>query len=142
MALRFRKSIRIAPGIRLNLGKRTVSTTIGPRGLSFNVSRRGTYINAGIPGTGISSRTKLTSAADHSELTSLAREAGTDDLVSPAHKPHWRFTTILLFFVTMIGAGLTKNPAAIDLFWLGWICYWLYCAIRKAVIKPRNSNLV
>jgi hypothetical protein len=59
MGFRFRKSIRILPGIRINLGARGVSTTIGPRGASVNVGPRGTYANVGIPGTGLSSRTKL-----------------------------------------------------------------------------------
>jgi hypothetical protein len=59
MRFRFRKSIRIAPGIRLNIGSRGVSTTIGPRGASVNVGPRGTYANLGIPGTGLSARTRL-----------------------------------------------------------------------------------
>lgn len=54
MAFRFRKSIKIAPGVRLNLSRSGVSTTLGGRGLSMNVSRRGTRVTAGIPGTGIS----------------------------------------------------------------------------------------
>ena len=53
--LRFRRSIRIAPGIHLNLGKRGISTSVGVRGMheTFHISgRRRTSI--GIPGTGIS----------------------------------------------------------------------------------------
>ena len=59
MGFRFRRSIRLAPGIRLNLSSRGVSATIGPRGASINVGPRGTYANVGIPGTGLSSRTRL-----------------------------------------------------------------------------------
>ena len=59
MGIRFRKSIKIAPGIRLNLSKSGISTTVGVRGLSVNTGRRGTYVNAAIPGTGISSRTRV-----------------------------------------------------------------------------------
>lgn len=59
MRFRFRKSIRIAPGIRLNIGSRGVSTTIGPRGASVNVGPRGAYANLGIPGTGLSARARL-----------------------------------------------------------------------------------
>lgn len=54
MAFRFRKSFRIAPGVRVNLSRSGVSTTLGGRGLSVNVSRRGTRMTAGIPGTGLS----------------------------------------------------------------------------------------
>ena len=59
MGLRFRKSITIAPGIRMNLGLNGASLSIGPRGASINVSSRGVYGNLGLPGTGISYRTRL-----------------------------------------------------------------------------------
>lgn len=59
MAFRFRKRIRLMPGIYLNLGKNGISTTIGPRGANINFGKGGVYLNAGIPGTGISYREKL-----------------------------------------------------------------------------------
>lgn len=60
MVIRFRKSIRIMPGVRINLGKKGVSsTTFGPRGLSVSSGKRGTHLNVGVPGTGLSSRTRL-----------------------------------------------------------------------------------
>jgi hypothetical protein len=67
MGLRFRRSLRIAPGVRLNLGSRGASVTIGKRGASINVGRRGTYLNAGIPGTGLSYREKLSDAVPPAE---------------------------------------------------------------------------
>lgn len=53
--LRFRRSIRIAPGIRLNLGKRGISASVGMRGAheTFHISGR-RLTGVGIPGTGIS----------------------------------------------------------------------------------------
>ena len=59
MAFRFRKSVKIAPGVRLNVSRSGVSTTVGGRGASVNVGKRGTYVNAGIPGSGISMRERL-----------------------------------------------------------------------------------
>jgi hypothetical protein len=53
MPLRFRRSIRIAPGIRVNLGLHGAGLSVGPRGLHVGVNRRGMYTSAGIPGTGI-----------------------------------------------------------------------------------------
>jgi len=55
MGFRFRKSIKIAPGIRLNLSKSGVSTSIGVRGLTWN-SRGRTTVS--IPGSGVSFSTK------------------------------------------------------------------------------------
>ena len=59
MAFRFRKSFKVAPGVRLNVSKSGVSTTVGKKGLSINTGKKGTYLNAGLPGTGLSTRTKL-----------------------------------------------------------------------------------
>lgn len=57
--MRYRKSIKICKGVRLNLSKSGVSATIGVRGLSVNTGPRGTYLNTGIPGTGIYDRRKI-----------------------------------------------------------------------------------
>ncbi|MBE0610217.1 MAG: DUF4236 domain-containing protein [Dehalococcoidia bacterium] len=51
----FRKSLKLGPGIRLNLGKKSASISVGGTGYRYNVSTTGrstTSIN--IPGTGIS----------------------------------------------------------------------------------------
>jgi hypothetical protein len=53
MSLRFRRSIRLAPGVRLNLGLHGAGLSVGPRGLHVGVNRRGMYTSAGIPGTGV-----------------------------------------------------------------------------------------
>ncbi len=65
MGFRFRKSIQIIPGLKLNIGKNGVSTTIGMRGLSVTSGKKGQYINLGIPGTGISYREKIGSSQTH-----------------------------------------------------------------------------
>ncbi|WP_338324608.1 MULTISPECIES: DUF4236 domain-containing protein [Aeromonas] len=54
MALKFRKRIKIAPGINLNLSKSGVSTSIGKPGATVNVGKRGIRTTVGIPGTGVS----------------------------------------------------------------------------------------
>ncbi|MDF3936655.1 DUF4236 domain-containing protein [Pseudomonas citronellolis] len=59
MGFRFRKSIKVAPGIKLNISKGGVSTTVGKRGASVNVGKKGVHTNAGIPGTGLSYRAKI-----------------------------------------------------------------------------------
>ncbi len=59
MGWRFRKYVNIAPGVRLNLSKKGISTTLGKKGASINIGKNGTYLNTGIPGTGLYSRQKL-----------------------------------------------------------------------------------
>jgi hypothetical protein len=52
---RFRRSIRILPGVRLNLGKRSASVSLGVRGAHVTLGGpQGTRTTVGIPGTGLS----------------------------------------------------------------------------------------
>jgi hypothetical protein len=53
MALRFRRSIKLIPGVHLNLGLHGAGLSVGPRGLHVGMNRRGMYTSAGIPGTGL-----------------------------------------------------------------------------------------
>jgi hypothetical protein len=59
MVWRYRKTVRIAPGIRLNFTNRGMSATLGPRGSSVSFSRRGTYVNQRVPFLGLSRRIKV-----------------------------------------------------------------------------------
>lgn len=59
MAIRFRKSVKLAPGIRMNLSGSGLSWTLGPRGASIGIGKRGTYLNSSV--AGFSSRQALTS---------------------------------------------------------------------------------
>lgn len=54
MGFRFRKSVKIAPGIKLNLGKNGVSASIGPKGAKVTIGSNGTRKTLGLPGTGLS----------------------------------------------------------------------------------------
>lgn len=65
MAFRFRNTIRIAPGIRLNLGKAGVSLSAGVRGATVTAGQRGVFGNIGLPGTGMSYRTRLDKSPAH-----------------------------------------------------------------------------
>jgi hypothetical protein len=54
MAWRFRRSVRLLPGIRLYLGKRGASVSLGGRGLTHTIGSRGSRTTIGLPGTGLS----------------------------------------------------------------------------------------
>ena len=58
MPLRFRRTLRLVPGLRLNLAKRGASLSLGERGTSLNFGRRRS-LTLGLPGTGISYRHNL-----------------------------------------------------------------------------------
>ncbi len=60
MGWRFRKSIKILPGVKVNIGKEGFSSvSIGTRGAHITMGKNGTNLSAGIPGTGLSYTTRL-----------------------------------------------------------------------------------
>ncbi len=75
MALRFRRSIKIAPGIRINLGKAGASLSLGGRGATMTMGPRGVYGNVGLPGTGLSYRTKLSGGSTRAAAVGSPRRA-------------------------------------------------------------------
>ena len=68
---RFRKSIKILPGLKLNLNKKGVSMTAGGRGFHCTVGKNRVNTTIGLPGTGLS--------YTHSEK--LSSPAGENDLI-------------------------------------------------------------
>jgi len=59
MSLRFRRTMKIAPGLRLNATKRGLSISAGVRGARVTWGTSGTRATAGIPGSGIFYSEKL-----------------------------------------------------------------------------------
>ncbi len=57
--MRFRKSITLFKGVKLNFSKSGVSLTVGGKGLSANVGQKGLFLNTSIPGTGLYDRRKI-----------------------------------------------------------------------------------
>ena len=54
MGLRFRRSVKIMPGVRVNLGKKGASVSVGRRGANVTMGKNGVRTTVGLPGTGLS----------------------------------------------------------------------------------------
>lgn len=105
MGIFFRKSVKIAPGVRLNFGKRGTSVSIGPRGAKVNFSKRGTYLNTSIPGSGIYMREKI-SGGKHRQIDSANKQSD----IEAINKNPLRFSVIFICLllavaVPMVGGG-------------------------------------
>lgn len=59
MGWRYRKRIKIIPGIYINISKSGISTNVGVRGANVTFGSKGTYVNTGVPGTGLYRRDKV-----------------------------------------------------------------------------------
>lgn len=65
MSVRFRKSVKICKGVKVNISKTGASISVGGRGHSLNYSARGVRGTVGLPGTGLSYSTMLSSSANN-----------------------------------------------------------------------------
>ena len=59
MGWRFRRSIKLFPGLKINFSKSGISTTVGTKGASVTFGPNGTSVNTSIPGTGLYRRDKV-----------------------------------------------------------------------------------
>lgn len=54
MGWRFRRSIKILPGVKINFNKKSVGITVGKKGAHYTVNSKGKHTaSVGIPGTGL-----------------------------------------------------------------------------------------
>ena len=58
MGFRFRKRIKLFPGLWLNASRSGISASMGGHGATLNLSRKGAQGTLSAPGTGVSYRTK------------------------------------------------------------------------------------
>jgi hypothetical protein len=109
MGFRFRRSVKILPGIRLNFGKRGISTSIGVRGAHVTIGKAGTRTTIGLPGSGLS-YTHL-ERPHHEVSTAMAAEPPTNAEASPGSA--WRgFLWIgLIVAALVIAIGRLTTPA-------------------------------
>ncbi|HEX3722570.1 MAG TPA: DUF4236 domain-containing protein [Nitrolancea sp.] len=63
MGFRYRRRVKIAPGVHLNLSKRGTSVSLGGHGVTENFSKRGRRTTYSLRGTGLSYVTKTSKAS-------------------------------------------------------------------------------
>lgn len=83
MGIRFRRSLKVLPGVRLNIGLRGLSWTVGTRGASVGVGSRGTRLNVGVPGTGLSMSQRLDASSFQS-----TQATPTNERIAPVANEH------------------------------------------------------
>ena len=157
---RLRRSMKIMPGLRLNLSKSGMSMSVGPRGAHYTVGPRGTRATVGIPGTGVSYTTYSSHharrAAEQHARNPKSPAAAAPSLSSPSQstpmtptaKLGWGIALLvlgLLFLIIVWPIGLLALVAGAILMWVAsnqrkepkWRIRNL---LHKAVQNPASRN--
>jgi hypothetical protein len=74
MGFRYRKSVKLGGGLRLNLSKRGIGISAGVKGLRFGIGPSGARITAGIPGTGLYYEKRLGSNRRQHRASEIRRQ--------------------------------------------------------------------
>ncbi len=138
MGLRFRKSIKIAPGVKLNISKNSVGISAGVKGARISVNSKGRVTRTtGIPGTGISNVTtyNLNSKKTLSNTTTSHSTKNTSS--NTQNKPKQNIAKKafgILFFMSGI-YGLTMIQKDLTYIFSSIICF----AIGYFLLKDKKE---
>lgn len=108
MGFNFRKSIKIMPGLTLNLGKKSSSISIGPRGAKLNINSKGKKrLTTSIPGTGLSYTQNIGSNTSRKkskeDIPTYIDEIPPTTISTKPIKEKWYFNTWMFVLFLLIG---------------------------------------
>jgi len=147
MGWRFRRSVKIAPGIRWNLSKSGSSMSFGGHGYTVNVAKRGVRQTVGLPGTGLSfsSSTSHRTASSSTPSTLLTAAALVPHLDSarfgiepnpiPQNAGRARRVVTWVMFVTLAAAFAAPNP------YNAFLALGGFLLLPFAVLLPSKSRV-
>lgn len=107
MPFRFRKSFRIAPGVKINLSKTGTSLSLGGKGASVNIGRKRVRTTVGLPGTGISYSEDVSYTHDKA-ARSAAQSAERPEARQPAGG-FWKLALVILAGLAFAGFHLLSS---------------------------------
>jgi hypothetical protein len=97
MSFRFRRTLSLLPGIRLNLSKSGAAVSVGPKGAKITAGPTGIGAAAGVPGTGMFWSKQIThkgdANADQRAEPQLRLPPEVEQLIRE-RPPHWEFLLI------------------------------------------------
>lgn len=141
MAWKFRKRIKIAPGITINVSRSGVSTTIGSKGASVNIGKNGTYLNTGIPGTGIYDRQKIDGGTSR-QSSAVSTQRRSEDVNTFGFSNYGCFLLPLFAVITMLAVYGFAGSFDMPIFLLGlFISLVLWIIVITILTQKNNRNV-
>lgn len=100
MGLRFRKSFKVAPGVKLNIGKKSAGVSVGGKGFRTSVSSSGRKTTSvGVPGTGLS---YVSSSGGNSSSKSKSSKGSANNMKSSKKGGCWLILVPIIIILVII----------------------------------------
>ncbi|MHA2920768.1 DUF4236 domain-containing protein [Bacillus cereus] len=90
MGFKFRKSIKVAPGVKINVTHKGVGVSAGVKGASISTGPSGSRITTSLPGTGISYEQRIGKKNGSKQRTSSSASATQNTMTTPNYQSHTR----------------------------------------------------
>ena len=136
MGWRFRKRIKILPGIHINISKSGISANVGIKGASVTFGSNGTYVNTGFPGTGLYRRDRISNRSNNFGTATISDEnnlEGSDiqrnvsnslkkqEIQIPTFKPQYYIVYFVAFIMPILGLILYGSCG----WWMFFCCLFV-----------------
>lgn len=133
--MRFRKGFKIAKGVRLNIGKKGVSSiSLGGRGATVNVGSKGVKTTSSIKGTGISHIQKIASFGSTKKKKAQNQTLPEGTVVLSPGREVGPLLAIGVILMPFIFSWVTLRPgysAGARGFSLGWMALLTYILLSN-----------
>ena len=132
MGFRFRRSFKIAPGLKVNFNKNSVSLTAGTRGAHYTINSKGKKTKSvGIPGTGLS----YTETTGGAKRTNSAGGSNSMDTKS-TRKSNGCLTIVGIIFLIALAIAIYSFA------WIPGLIALVYFALKKNLDKKQKLTRI
>jgi Protein of unknown function (DUF4236) len=127
-SLRFRRSLKIAPGVRLNFNKRSIGISAGVPGARYSINSNGRRTRSvGIPGTGLSYRSQSSRRRSEVDVDETGLPSPTRLIASLVG-----WLTILVLVIAVFGGHPGFGGTAVA---IGLIIYFVL-RVSRGILDP------
>lgn len=137
MGIRFRKSVKIAPGVKLNFNKKSVGVSVGTRGAHYTANSSGRRTaTVGVPGTGISYSASSGGGSKRKSSSSSSRYA-TSLNRQPDNPKEKKSGGCLVYFIALL-----LICAVIKIFSYAWIPAIIILIVVPFIKTDKKTKII